>query len=143
VKIRVHQIPEEGLSLKGDDPPSILNIAEPLFRFERPIHYQLEAAWVGTRSLLIRGRLSTIIRAQCVRTLEWFDLPIVVEDFQCHRQTVKWDEVDLTEEIREDILLLLPLNPVSPQAEPLKSNAHPKPKENSKVWGKLDQLKLK
>jgi len=142
MKIKVHQIPEDGLSLEGDEPASILDIPGTLFRFERPVHYQVEALWVGRRSLLVRGRLSTVVKARCVRTLEWFDLPVHVEDFQCHRPTVHGDEVDLTEEIREDILLVLPSNPVSPQARPVSPHPGDRPKSSGDVWKKLDQLKL-
>lgn len=143
MKIRIHEIPEEGLRLEGVEPPSIMDFSEPLFHFENPIHYQLDVTWVGSRSLLIRGRLSTIVRTQCVRTLQWFDLPIIVEDFQSHRSDLRSDEVDLTEEIREDILLLLPLNPVSPQAQPLETKQSPQLERGSKVWGVLNQLKFK
>ena len=88
--------------------------------------------------------LTGVIRAKCVRTLEWFDLPLEVKDFTCHVDEVLGDEVDLTPQIREDILILLPPNPVSPEAKPLKE-AKPRTKKasGSKVWGDLDKLKLK
>jgi len=145
MKIKVHLVPEEGLHLEGLEPPSILDISEPIFRFENPIHYQLDITWVGHRSLLIRGRLSTTVRAQCVRTLQWFDLPIIAEEFQSHQPNLRGDEVDLTREIREDILLLLPSNPVSPRAksfEPEHCSKSDKGSE-SEVWGILNQLKPK
>ncbi|MBI4026002.1 MAG: hypothetical protein HY360_13535 [Verrucomicrobia bacterium] len=143
MKIKLHQVSDEGLHLEGEEPSAILDISEPLFCFKHPIRYQLDAFWVGHRNLLVKGRLSTIVRAQCVRTLEWFDLPIVVEDFQCHRANVRGDEADLTPEIREDILLLLPANPVSPRAKPLKAGPSAGTEKGSQVWGRLDQLKLK
>ena len=143
MKFKIHQVTEEGLYLKGDESPSLLEFTEPLFRFEQPIHYELEATWVGECDLLIRGKLSTVIRAQCVRTLEWFDLPLVVEDFQSIREGFKGDEVDLTQEIREDILILLPTHPVSPQAKPIEVDQAVKPEGSKEVWKKLDQLKLK
>ncbi len=144
MKIKIHTIPEEGLYLEGDESPSILDLSEPLFCFKNPIHYQLEIHWTGIRSLLIRGRLSAMIRARCVRTLKWFDLPIVIENFQSHQSELEEDEVDLTQEIREDILLVLPSNPISPLAEPLKEARQPAKSEgNGNVWRILNQLKLK
>ena len=143
MKIKIHQVPEEGLHLEGQEAPSILDISEPLFRFESPVFYRLDISWVGDRSLLIRGYISTIVRAQCVRTLHWFDLPLVKQDFQHHQETIQGDEVDLTQQIREDILLLLPSNPVSPQAESLNAKQPVEPKIGNKVWEKLDRLKLK
>lgn len=143
MKIKIHLVPEDGLHVEGEEPPSILDIHEPLFRFEQPIHYALDITWVGERGLLAHGRLSLLVRARCVRTLEWFDLPIVVEDFQAHEADVAGDELDLTQAMREDILLLLPANPVLPQAKPLEGGLSPKPAGGSEVWGALNQLKLK
>jgi uncharacterized metal-binding protein YceD (DUF177 family) len=142
MKIKVHQVPEEGLHLEGEEDSKIIDLNEPLYRFEQPIRYEFDLNWVGDRSLLIRGQLSTVVRAQCVRTLDWFDLPVVVKDFNWHGEQVG-DEVDLTAEIREDILLLLPTNPISPEAKPLPSEKLAKPDDRKEVWGKLDQLKLK
>lgn len=142
MKIKVHQIGEEGLILEGEDLPSILEFSEPLFRFEKPIRYQLSVNWVGDNDLLVCGRLSSVVKAQCVRTLEWFDMPIVVDNFECHIE-VKDDEADLTQEIREDILLALPSNPVLPDAKPLAVKQPPELESGNKVWGKLDRLKIK
>ncbi len=143
MKIKVHDIPEETSHIKGEDPSSIFDLSDPLFRFEKPIRYDLELTWVGDRKILARGRLETVVRAQCVRTLEWFDLPLVVEAFDAVVEDIQGDEVDLTPEIREDILLLLPSNPVSPQAQPLKAGQHADLEAGSEVWEKLDKLKLK
>jgi len=142
MKIKMHRIPEEGLRIEGDDPSSIMDFHEPLFRFEQPVHYALEATLVGSRGLSVRGRLSTIVRACCVRTLEWFDLPLAVEDFQYHATEVPGEEADLTQEIREDMLLLLPPNPVSPKAQPLDTGEPDQPRVQGEIWKKLDQLKI-
>jgi uncharacterized metal-binding protein YceD (DUF177 family) len=144
MKIIVYKVPEEGMKIVGDDPPSILDVSkETLYRFEKPIHYEFDVTWVGENSLLIEGKLSTIVKAQCVRSLEWFELPIEVADFKSHQPDLKDDEVDLTEEIREDILILLPANPISPKAKPLEATQPSKLKTGSEAWGKLDKLKLK
>ena len=144
MKFKVHLVSEEGLHLEGEDSPGMLEISDPLFEFRKPVRYILDIIWVGERDLLIRGVLSTTVRAKCVRTLEWFDLPLEVKDFEQHMKDFRGDEVDLTPLMREDILLLLPANPVSPEAEPLKEIL---PKNKSKggslAWRKLDELKIK
>jgi len=143
MKIKVHDIPEEGLHIEGEDAPSLYDVKDILYRFEKPIRYVLDFLWVGDRKLLVRGRLETVVRAQCVRTLDWFDLPLAQEGFEAFVEAVRGDEVDLTPQIREDILLLLPPNPVSPQAKPLKAGQPQDLEGGSEVWRKLDQLKLK
>jgi len=142
MKIKLRQIPQEGLRIEGDEPPSVMDLRDPLYRFEQPIHYALEVTPVEGRGISVRGGLSTVARACCVRTLEWFDLPLVVENFQYHSGQVRGDEIDLTPEIREDILLALPSSPVSPQAQPLEAGKHDQARVQNGVWGKLDQLKL-
>lgn len=143
MKIKVHQISEEGFRAQGEEPSGMLDLKEELFRCEAPVQYDLHLSWVGKRGILARGRLSTVVKARCVRTLDWFDLPLVVEDFQCHVDHLLGDEVDLTPQMREDILLLLPANPVSPQAKPLQVESTAEEAAGSRIWGKLDQLKLK
>ncbi len=143
MKIKVHKIPEEGFHVEGEDSPSMFDVTDPLFRFEQPVRYKLDLLWVDERKLLVRGRLETITKARCVRTLEWFEIPLVVEDFETLVEEIPGDEVDLTPEIREDILLLLPSNPVSPQAKPLTAAQKKDLEAGSGVWGKLDKLKLK
>ena len=143
MKFKVHLVPDEGLHLEGSEPPSVLDFSEPLFRFEEPIQYQLDVTWVGDDSLLVLGKISTKVRAQCVRTLQWFDIPLVVKDFQVNLSDIKGDEADLTQEMREDILLLLPTNPVSPEGSLLKAEEPANSKDMRQVWEKLDQLKLK
>jgi uncharacterized metal-binding protein YceD (DUF177 family) len=143
MKIKARLVPEEGLHLEGEDSPKVMEFSEPLFEFKEPIHYSLDITWVGKRGLFVSGSLSTTVRAKCVRTLEWFDLPLQVEDFEQHVKDFDGDEVDLTPLMREDILLLLPANPVSPEAEPLKETQPTRPKGGSLAWGKLDELKIK
>ncbi|MDD2710386.1 MAG: hypothetical protein PHV34_20585 [Verrucomicrobiae bacterium] len=141
--IKIHLVPEEGLHLEGDLPPSILDVQEPLYRFEQPVHYNLDATIPNQRSLLIRGRLTTTVRACCVRTLEWFDFLVDVKEFTYHNSEIQSDEVDLTPEIREDILLALPSNPVLPETKPVDVKPAGKTRGKDDIWRKLDQLKIR
>ncbi len=142
MKIKLQLIPEEGLRIEGDDPPSILDLREALYRFEQPIHYALEFSRMEGDAVLVRGTLSTVARARCVRSLEWFDLPLHVPEFTCHHEQ-PGDELDLTPEIREDILLALPQNPVAPDAKTLETFPASQNGGRPAIWQKLDQLKIK
>jgi uncharacterized metal-binding protein YceD (DUF177 family) len=141
MKFKIHLIPEDGLHMEGEEAPAIMDLNEPLYRFEKPVHYSLDATLLNGRSLMVLGRLTTTVRACCVRTLEWFDLPVEVAEFQYHRDSISEDEVDLTGEIREDILLALPSNPVAPQSQPLDNKADQLGAQKE-VWKKLDQLHI-
>lgn len=142
MKIKLRLLPQEGLHLEGEDPPSILDApGEEMFRFERPVRYALDLMETAPNRFLARGRLSTVVRARCVRTLDWFDLTVEVEDFLGEAEA-HGDEVDLTPLIREDILLALPNHPVSPGAQPLAARPSDGAEAGGGPWGKLDQLNI-
>jgi len=143
MEINLRHIPAEGKRYVGDDSPADLKIESPLFRFEKPIHYDLEATLNG-RGVLVRGTLSTSVQATCVRTLEPFDLPVNIEDFTVLVEEVSGDIVDLTPHMREDILLELPAHPVNPSApKAVEMTNEPPPEKGSAAWEKLEQIKGK
>lgn len=141
MKVKFHLLPEEGMHFEGEDPPSAMDCDAEIFRFERPVSYALDLQETGPNRVLARGRLSTVVRARCVRTLEWFDLPVEVKDFIAEAE-VHEDEVDLTPLIREDILLALPNHPVSPGTQPLAARPPEGPRPAGGLWNKLDQLNI-
>lgn len=143
MQINLRHIPADGKRYAGDENAAELKIENPLYRFEEPIHYDLEATLNG-RGILVRGSLRTSVRATCVRTLEPFDLPVNIEDFTVLVEEVPGDIVDLTPHMREDILLELPAHPVNPNAPKAVhlTNDAP-PAKGSAAWEKLEQLKGK
>jgi len=143
MQINLRHIPADGKRYAGDENVTALNIETPLFRFEQPVHYDLEVTLTG-KGILVRGRLQTQVKATCVRTLEPFDLPINIDDFTVHIEEVTGDIVDLTPYIREDILLGLPAHPVGPEAPKAVhlTNEEP-PRQHSAAWEMLDKLKGK
>ena len=83
-------------------------------------------------SIMVEGRIEGAVKVQCVRSLELFDFPISteledvffalphhrlsenpLEDDELHRIT---DDgfVDLTEPVREHVLMAIPIDPISP-----------------------------
>ncbi|MCC7517813.1 MAG: hypothetical protein IT578_01360 [Verrucomicrobiae bacterium] len=141
MKVKLRLLPEEGLHLEGEDPPSILDCPGEFYRFEQPVRYALDLMETAPNRILARGRLSTVVRARCVRTLEWFDLPVEVEDFVGETETRR-DEVDLTPLMREDILLALPSHPAAPGTQPLAAQPPGAGGPGSGRWNKLDQLNI-
>lgn len=143
MEINLRHIPAEGKHYVGDEPAADLKIENPLYRFEQPVHYELEATLNG-RGVLVRGTLATFAKATCVRTLEPFDLPVVIEDFTVLVEEVPGDIVDLTPYIREDILLELPAHPVNPKApKEVHLTQEAPPAKGSAAWEELEKLKGK
>ena len=143
MEINLRHIPAEGKRYVGDEPVADLKIENTLYRFDEPVHYDLEATLNG-RGVLVRGSLRTSVRATCVRTLEPFDLPVNIEDFTVLVEDVPGDIVDLTPHIREDILLELPAHPVNPNAPKGVHLTHESPPaQGNAAWEKLEKLKGK
>ncbi len=110
MKVHVLQIPPEGKSYEGEEPNSILELTDPRIVPVSPITYSLEVG-VSEDGLWAHGPIGVDLDCECVRCLTRFILPIRVNDFACHVELEGRELVDLTEFIREDILLDLPAHP--------------------------------
>ena len=155
VKIHLRQIPEEGLHLETEEPADFLDVpAGEHVRPEGPVRYSLDVGMSGD-SLWATGELSLDVELQCVRCLEAFSYPLHIGDVALQVETPATETVDLTPELREDILLALPAHPhcdwsgerVCPgrveapeEAAGLGSSAGG-PSQAPSAWEKLDQLR--
>jgi uncharacterized metal-binding protein YceD (DUF177 family) len=148
MKIHTLQIPPEGKHFEGEDPAGVLDLQDPSIQPTAPLAYSLDVG-LSDGGLFATGRIQSAFRLQCVKCLESFEYPVVISDFACQVEIGSSEEVDLTESLREDIVLALPahphcdwngLNPCSglrlPPEEPVQTET-PKP-----VWDALDRLKL-
>ena len=148
MKIHLLQIPDEGKHVEGEDPSSVFGLDEPNVEAIAPLSYALDVG-LSEGGLFATGTLRSAFRMQCVNCLEDFDLPIEVNDFACQVELTGSEEVDLTEELREDILIALPPHPhcdgtglrVCPGPPQCAPN-QPPTESPRKVWGDLDRLKL-
>ena len=111
MKIHLAQIPQEGLRLEGEDSVAILELKEEGTDFHTPISYDVLAQHLGT-ALLVQGQLWTSATVRCGRCLKNFEAQLRASEFIVHRELTGQEEVDLTAEVREDILLQLPAYPV-------------------------------
>jgi len=149
MKVHIHQIPVEGILLEGEDPSTILELHEPDITPVSPVSYALDAG-LSEGGFFATGRLAVDFEAICVSCLEKFIFPLRVDDFACQIELTGSEEIDLTEPIREDILLALPHHPRcdwNGKECPGVSRPAPAEPENGSgdrpnVWGSLDQLKL-
>jgi uncharacterized protein len=107
MKINIKRIPEQGEHLVGVEPPTILGLDGPDVRFEADVSYDLFAQLQG-QALLVTGKLQTPATLQCSRCLTIFRKPLTVREFVFHQEIAGRDFVDLTDNIREDIILELP-----------------------------------
>lgn len=152
MKINVKRIPEEGKTLAGAEPASMMELDEPAVHFRKEVAYVLHAQIQGN-ALLVTGRLDTPATLQCSRCLKEFERPLRVEQFVFHQELTGEDFVDLTPQMREDIILELPQRALCvegcrglcPQCgkDLNRGPCQCPPRSGDLQWHALDQLKIK
>jgi uncharacterized protein len=150
--INVKRIPEDGETLSGADPSSIMELDEPDIRFEHDVAYEL-LAQLQENAVLVTGRLRTPATLRCSRCLRIFELPVRVDQFVFHKELQGEDFVDLTANMREDIILELPQRALCTEGcqglcphcgkDLNKGPCRCKPSEGDLRWHALDNLNLK
>ena len=152
MKVNVKRIPEDGEQLKGTEPPAILELDNDDVHFTRAIAYDFHAQ-IQNNALLVVGKLRTPATLRCGRCLKTFDWQVDVPQFVFHQELTGEDFVDLTANIREDIILELPQRALCrPDCRGLcvecgqdlnVKACRCKPARGDLRWQALDQIKLK
>lgn len=108
--IDASRVDPEGEELEGE--VDCIDIDEEFVKPFGGVRYRLKAQVFGTE-LLVRGRLEQDFDLVCSRCGKDFDDTIRVEDFTASFEVAENSpEVDVTEEIRESVLLELPNFPL-------------------------------
>ncbi len=105
--IPLEEFPEEGRRLGGELDGALFGIDDDFLRSTGPLRYELEAQLYDTE-LMVRGRASAPFRLRCNRCLEEFDYEVEVEDIILTEDVKGKLEADLTEQLREELVLCLP-----------------------------------
>jgi len=110
--IDIARMAPSGDRFEGEDPPSILEVNDDMLRAEQPIRYRLDAQLVA-HDLIVRGTLQTIVLMKCSRCSVFFPKEVVEKGFEVVKEVPETMEyVDLTEDMRESIILAFPSCPV-------------------------------
>ncbi len=108
------RLADEGEEFAGE--VDCVGLDEPFVKSFGGVRYQLKVQLFGTE-LLVQGRLEQDFDLVCSRCGKDFDDTIKVEDFTASFEvSEKSPEVDLTDELRESIILALPTYPVCDEA---------------------------
>ncbi|MEI6561330.1 MAG: hypothetical protein WCO68_04495 [Verrucomicrobiota bacterium] len=110
MKIHLTKFPVEGLHVEGEEDHDILEVQDELYRALSPVRYSLDVG-LSDGGLFATGTLAVDMELECVRCLKRFEQTVEVPDFAIQVELGTSETVDLTEEIREDILLALPPHP--------------------------------
>jgi len=136
--IDTSRVDPEGEEIEGE--VAAVNLDEEFVRSFGGVRYRLSLQVFGTE-LLVRGHLEQDFDLVCSRCGKDFDDTISVDDFTVsHEISEKSPEVDLTEDIRESIILALPTYPVCAEACPGIVQKEERPSDDR--WSALDQFKV-
>jgi uncharacterized protein len=149
-------IPAEGRKLVASLPPTLLDLSEGSgIHPSGPIEVHLRVLR-DDDDLILTGSLSAPFQLDCVRCLQPIDYLVDLDDYETSIPIENDQIIDLTNWLREDILLTLPSYPrcedgnVSPhdcsaegRFDPGSADEQDSPAEasNSGTWDALDQLK--
>lgn len=135
--IDVTRLNPEGEELSGE--VACVDLDEPFVKPFGGVRYRLTAQIFGTE-LLVRGHLEQDFDLVCSRCGKDYDDTIKVDDFtQSYEITDKVSEADLTEDVRESIILALPTYPVCCESCPGIEQKERLPEDDR--WSVLDNLK--
>ena len=110
VIIPLESFPEQGLTCSGEVDSSILALQDSGLRSCGPIHYRLEAQ-LFDRELVVRGRLTAPFIMRCDRCLDEFEHTVSVEDLTLSFEVAEDLAIDITDSLREELILALPAYP--------------------------------
>jgi len=151
--INIADIPEQGLKFKAEEPGETLGLGEADgFIPAGPVDCDLYAQVVDGE-LIVRGTLSVPVEARCARCTQFFSTTVTDSGFlRDFPDVLGVEEVDITEDIREAVILNLPYSPLCDEnckglcvqcGKDL--NGGPcgcQRREESGSWGALNSLKL-
>jgi len=133
------RLDQEGETLEGE--VDIIDLDEEFVKPFGGVRYRLTAQLFGTE-LLVRGHLEQDFDLVCSRCGRDFDTTVKVDDFTVSVELAEnQQEVDLTADARESIILTLPTYPVCDEACPGIEQKAAKPQFDDR-WGALDGLKV-
>jgi uncharacterized protein len=112
LKISINNLDLGGIDFSGDSTPekfNLQNLDNDEIEFTEPIIYNLHISQVSG-GVLVAGSLKTDLSTTCGRCLEDFKMPIEIPDV-CHfyEDAGNLNEIDIAPELREDLLLSLPM----------------------------------
>jgi uncharacterized protein len=111
--IEVARVSPDGSSYTGEEPGDILELrGESLVRVEGAVSFDL-LAQVVSHELIVRGTLSVPLAFECSRCAEFYSTMLRVSSFlRAYEIPDGTETVDLTADIREDIVVALPTRPL-------------------------------
>ncbi len=153
IKFSAARLEKEPIELSGEEGPEFLALEDdPVFSTGKKVRYALRVVRVSGGAV-VTGTAATKVKAVCGRCLKPIEIPLAAEDIKIYRDLAECgDEVDISEDVRDELLLNLPQNPLcSPNCRGLcphcgtdlnDGECDCQNTSGSPAWAALDRLKF-
>jgi len=111
MKIEIDKIPDGGLDLHAEEPAERYGIEKELAQFTSPVTIDVHADFLSSQ-LLVRGTIQAKTAGVCSRCLKEIANPVRIDEYTFDCDASPGDIIDLTENIREHIIIALPMKQV-------------------------------
>ena len=108
--ISLIDFPEEGRTVRGELDGALFGIDSDALHSTGPLAYELELQLYETE-LVVRGQVSAPFSLRCDRCLAHFDYTVELPDFTMSYDVKGKAELDITDDLREELILALPAYP--------------------------------
>ena len=149
IGVHLLQVPPEGQHLEGEEDAGFLDLAEIGAKAAGPVRYSLEVGISGS-GVFATGRVVAPVEMTCVACLQPFVYEAVVDPFAAQVEIGGREMVDLTPNVREELLLALPNHPRCDRIQNRRCPYHApetsggaEPENVPSAWDKLEKLKTK
>jgi uncharacterized protein len=110
MKIHIDQIPESGLELTESCDPARLDLNRPDIKFVEPITVSARVTR-GINNVSVELNIGAVMHLTCSRCLQDFTADLS-KDVKLNIPGEQTKEIDLTDNLREEIILSYPLKPL-------------------------------
>ena len=114
IKFSVSRVEKEPVFLEGSEPPEFWDLPEDdQYTAETAVDYALTVKAVSG-SILVNGKISGVVKTSCGRCLAPVELEICNDEIELYypREEITEEEFDITADIRDELLIELPMNPL-------------------------------
>ncbi|MCH2174500.1 MAG: DUF177 domain-containing protein [Lentisphaeria bacterium] len=109
IVVHLHQLSDVPLRMSGSLSGEVFGIKEAdRLTMDSPINYNLTAQLISDDQLLVQGKASTEADCFCDRCGKPFVYELACDDICHYVEEVHQEDIDLTDEIREELVLALP-----------------------------------
>jgi len=113
MKIHVNRIPYEGLHEEATYDPKTLDMDRVDIQLDDPITVS-SFITKADREVVVHATITCLLRLSCARCLGAFESPLQTEATLSY-QVAPTDVVDITDDIRQEIILAYPMTPICQQ----------------------------